>query len=258
MAKLETALVLGASAVRLESSNLSLGIDYEKICKSYFIGYRHLYWCFYNFLLSCVARRDFGKYFPKCEMRKKDFRRAIFIIIVIISLGAVGLILFKKPADWKRYSSADYNFSLSYPGEWTLEEFPQTDLTGRIISLRSPEVFQLLQDYKIDPGNSYNLLVSFWPTINNEYARGGSWIGQRNYSGLDDFFTDENAFKQKIGDITVAGHNAYEVKIGGAGENYGIMIERNGIYELSFSTAWDKSKLGSVEKQILSTFKFLK
>lgn len=219
-------------------------------------------------------------------MNQKGFANIILIVIVVLAVGVVGYFAFVKKsaptaqpaptppqtdnaasstptqknetANWKIYSNSKYNFSLKYPNGWTLEESSQTDLTGRIISLRSPETSQLLNERKIDSGYSYNLVVSFWPTINNEYARGGSWIGQRNYSSLADYFTDKNAFKQKTGSITVAGQNAYEVSIGGAGANYGVMIEHDGIYELSFETAWDKSKLGSTEKQILSTFQFSK
>lgn len=161
-----------------------------------------------------------------------------------------------ETANWKTYSNSKLGFTFKYPTGWTLEESSQTDSTGKIISLRSPETSQLLNERKIDPGYSYNLIVSFWPTINNEYARGGSWLGQRNYTGLEDFFTDKNVPKQKTGSITVGGQSAYEVIIGGAGSSYGIMIEHGGIYELSFTTAWDKSKLGSTEKQILSTFQF--
>lgn len=220
------------------------------------------------------------------NMNEKSFVNIILIVIVVLAVGAVGYFVFVKKSapiaqqtptpsqnnnpvsptptqknetvNWKTYSNSKYNFSLKYPNGWTTEESSQTDLTGRIISLRSPETSQLLNERKIDSGYSYNLVVSFWPTINNEYARGGSWIGQRNYTGLADFFTDKNALKQKIGNTTIAGQNAYEVSIGGAGANYGIMIEHNGIYELSFETAWDKSKLGSTEKQILSTFQFSK
>ena len=218
------------------------------------------------------------------NMNQKGFANIILIVIIVLAVGAVGYFVFVKKstptvqqtstssqtnntasptqkdetANWKTYSSSKYNFYLKYPNGWTLEESSQTDLTGTIISLRSPETTQLLNERKIDPGYSYNLAVSFWPNINNEYARGGSWRGQRNYTNLTDFFTDKNTPKQKVGNIAVAGQNAYEVSIGGAGTNYGVMIEHGGIYELSFGTAWDKSKLGSTEKQILSTFQFSK
>ena len=219
-------------------------------------------------------------------MNQKGFANIVLVVVIVLIVGAVGYFAFVKKsarlaeqtqtttqtnnsvspiptqkdetANWKTYSNSKYNFSLKYPNGWTIEEPTNADTTGRVISLRSPETVQLLNEREIDPGYSYNLVVSFWSNVNNEYARGGSWIDQRNYTSLTDYFTDKNAFKQKIGSITVAGQSAYEVSIGGAGANYGVMIEYNGVYELSFETAWDKSKLGSTEKQILSTFQFSK
>ncbi len=216
-------------------------------------------------------------------MNQKGFTNVVLVLVIFLVVGVIGYFAFVKksaptaqqtptpvqtetvsptpiPEDgtvnWKTYSNSKYNFSLKYPDGWAIEESSRADTIGRVISLRSPEIAQLLQERKIDSGYSYNLIISFWPDINNEYARGGSWIGQRNYTSLVDYFTDKNALKRKTGNINVAGQNAYEVSIGGAGLNYGVMIEHNGIYELSFETAWDKSKLGPVEKQILSTFQF--
>ena len=63
--------------------------------------------------------------------------------------------------------------------------------------------------------------------------------------------------KQKIGNISLNNKEAHEVIIGGHGQNYGVMIENDGIYELSFLRTYDKSKLTAIENQILSTFKFI-
>lgn len=225
------------------------------------------------------------------KMNQKRFTNIILIIVVAMLAGAVGYFVFVKKstpiaqqtptpsqtnnttsptqtqkdetADWKTYSNNKYDFSLKYPKEWILKEFSksETDLTGAIFSLKSSESNQLLNGGTY-PGYEiyeYNLMVSFWPTINNAYARGGSWRNQKNYTNLADFFDDKNAPKQKIGETTIDGENAYEVVIGGFMSNYGIMIEHdNGIYELSFQTASDKSKLSPTEKQILSTFGFTK
>lgn len=214
----------------------------------------------------------------------------ILVIVIVFAVGTIGYFSFiKKPApiaqqtptpaqtnnsvsstptqkdetaNWKTYQNSKYSFSLKYPSTWILEESSQsaTDSTGVIVWFRSPETAQLVKEQKIHPGHSVNLKISFWPSINNEFARGGGSIGDKNYSSLADYFADKNAFQstRKIGDIIIAGQNAYEVSIGGNGVNYGVMIEHSGIYELSFDTAWDKSELGSTEKQILSTFQFTK
>lgn len=164
---------------------------------------------------------------------------------------------FDETIGWKTYTNTVYGFTFKYPSDWVLGETPElVASTGGMLTLQSPTTKQQLTEGKIDPGYSNNFEVSFWSNINNTYARGASWDGQRDYTNLQDFFTDTNAPKHKVGETTVAGQKAFEVTIGGAGQSYGVMLEHNGIYELSFATAWDKSKLGSTEKLILSTFTF--
>lgn len=160
--------------------------------------------------------------------------------------------------DWKTYRNEEYGFEVRYPGEWILKTATQEQLTeGEIISLESSDTQQLLQEKKIVPGYSRNIVISYWSDINNSFAKGGEWIGQWQYKNLADYFSDEMALKKKIGDLTIGNQKAYEVTIGGMLSNHGIMIEHNGIYELSFERSADKSKLGSIENQILSTFKFI-
>lgn len=164
-----------------------------------------------------------------------------------------------KAVAWKTYSNTTYKFSLQYPKAWALEENFGESIDGTVITLKSPEVIKLLKEEKIAPGYSDNVRISFWPTINNIYASGGTWDGKRNYTGLADYFTDKNAFKEKIGkDRVVAGKVAHDVSINGMGAMYGVMIENDGIYELAFPSTAEKEYLGSAEKKIISTFKFLK
>ena len=161
-------------------------------------------------------------------------------------------------SEWKTYENTVLGFSLQYPADWTLVEASSSgDSLGQVISIQSPETAEMLQNGLIDFGYSKDVVVSFWSSINNEYARGGSWVGQREYSGLADYFTDENAPKEKVGIITVDGLPAYEVSIGGAGLAYGVMVENSGIYEISFPTAWGKTQLSTTQQMILSTFLFI-
>ena len=158
-------------------------------------------------------------------------------------------------SDWLTYENDILGFSLQYPADWTLvETSPSEDSSGQVIYIQSPETAVMLQNGTIHPGYAKNVVVSFWSSINNQQARGGSWIGQREYDSLTDYFTDENAPKKKIGEVTVDGLPAYEVSIGGYGLAYGVMVENNGIYEIAFLTAWDKLQLGTIEQEILSTF----
>ncbi|MEK7451845.1 MAG: hypothetical protein AAB664_00750 [Patescibacteria group bacterium] len=205
-------------------------------------------------------------------MHTKNFIKAFFVIVVLFVVCIWGYVQFtKKPvhvsspskqeepmSDWKTYTSTAYHFSLKHPPTWTITEYPDAEKTGRIVDFQSPETMKLLQEKKIDPGYSHDVVMFFWPNINNEYARGGSWIGQRTYANLEDFFTDKQSFKQKTGTIELAGQRAYEISSGGNGLNFGVMLEHDGVYELSFETAWDKTKLTTEQKQILSTFTLLK
>lgn len=194
---------------------------------------------------------------------KRDLLLASLCLLVIaIASLLVNDFLFKPKENWKTYRNERYGFSFSYPKDWLIWEWatPDAGVNGSIVSLRSPETERLFQKGEIYPASSYNLTISFWPSINNEYARGGGFYGEKSHKSLAEYFTDKDTFKskEKIGDLTIAGQKAHEVIIGGAGASYGVMIEYKGIYQLSFETAWDKSQLGSTEKQILSTFRFLK
>jgi len=160
---------------------------------------------------------------------------------------------------WKTYQNTTYGFEFKYPENWILKEkTPNGTNSGRIVSLQSPESKKLLEEKKIDQSYSLNVVISYWANINNESARGGSWVGQREYQDLADYFTDVNSPKKKVGETVIDGLQAYEVTIGGAGQNYGMIIEHNGIYEISFERVWDKLQLGSIEKEILTTIKFTK
>lgn len=196
----------------------------------------------------------------------------VLLLVAIVLTGSIsGYFAFigeldqkSETANWKTYSSSTYNFSLKYPNEWILEEFPQPDFAGRVIALKSPQTIKLLNERKISPGYSHDVVVSFWPTINNEYALGGSWIDQRQYKDLKDSLNDKaSLFKRKIGDTMVAGQEAYEISIVGESSNYGVILEHGGIYELSFETTekdpYDttyRDESGPIQ-QMLSTFQFL-
>lgn len=158
---------------------------------------------------------------------------------------------------WETYTNTTLGFSLQYPAGWTLVETSSGgDAFGQVISIQSPEAAEMEKN-GLNLGYSKDVVVYFWSSINNEYARGGSWIGQREYSSLIDYFTDEQApFIKKVSEITVSGLPAYEVSIGGAGLAYGVMVENDGIYEIAFLTAWDKAQLSSTQQMILSTFSF--
>lgn len=158
-----------------------------------------------------------------------------------------------ETANWKTYTNSSLGFSFKYPQDWTLSNATtEESQSGKIVSLVSPEA----QKQNLPPGYDRNLVVSYFKDMNSDAARGGSWEGQRTYKSLVDYFTDQKAPTENIGETAVDGKKGYEVAIGGFGISFGIMVEYNGIYKLNFSIADSKKDLGSVEKQILSTFKF--
>lgn len=163
-----------------------------------------------------------------------------------------------KPVDtsnWKTYKHTNPAFSLEYPSDWTFTVADADErTTGELISIQSPASAAALRNRTINSEYSNDVTVSFWQDINNEYARGGSWVGVREYSSLADYLTDADAPKSKIGEITIDGYPANEVSIGGAGLEYGVMIQHSGIYEISFPTSWDRSQLSSIQKTILASF----
>lgn len=188
-------------------------------------------------------------------------KRVTLIIIVIISLGLISLVLYngfrtKTNSELKTYENS--NFSFQYPADWVLTEYRTDDTSGRVLTLIKPEVLESLNTNApvVDPGYADELVIYKWDSINNEYAVGGSWEGKRIYNNLADYFSNPNEFRmtQSTGDIMIGNQKAYEVIIGGAGANYGIMYEFDGVYELSFETAWDKSQLSNEQKRIIDSF----
>lgn len=163
-------------------------------------------------------------------------------------------------SEWLVYRNKKLGFEIKYPYFWILSESSNEDFEkyGRVAQFQTPDTDELIKAKKLHPSESYNLVIQYWPNMNNEYARNGSSIEQREYNDLEDFFSDTKFItKHSIGEIMVDNHKAYEVIIGGYGNNYGIMIEKNGIYELSFDRIWDKLKLGEIEKKVIASFKFI-
>ena len=157
----------------------------------------------------------------------------------------------------KTYTNTALGFTFQYPGDWkvTVADPKESTTNYMIVSFQSP---QTRDDASPLPGYNHDLVMYWYPDINNPSALGGSWEGQRVYQNLADFLTDTHSTTEKIGTISVGNQPAYEVLFGGYGSNYGVMIEHNGIYKLSFETAWDKSSLGTSANQVLKTFQFTK
>lgn len=153
------------------------------------------------------------------------------------------------------YTNTKYGYSFKYPKDWVKTE--SADKTT--VTVTTPDTEQLINEKKLAPGYSTNLIVYYYSSVNNEGITGGTWSGKRKYSDLADLLSDTSSTVTKTGVTTVGGSKAYEVTIGGYGATFGIMIERsNGIYQLEFRRHEDRSSLTPEEEAIILSFQFTK
>lgn len=148
-------------------------------------------------------------------------------------------------AGWKTYTSAQYGYSFNYPSNWIIVQGGQNDMTPYAthqLFLRSPETATGVQAKTINPGYSYDLVVSF-------FSDGTAWAGDAGpnsptYSGTT---------------TMIGSQIAKDYIKSGQGQNYAAVVERfPKLWELSFETAWDKTKLTEQQRQVLSSFTFTK
>lgn len=161
--------------------------------------------------------------------------------------------------NWNTYTNTGFSFEISYPNTFLLKENNDTKQkeTGAIAEF-------LVFDGKArnlrgedNPGYFPYLTISYWEDINDDYAKGGSWVGEREYENLEDFFTDDNSTIIKEAEIELSGIKAYEVTVGGYGANYGIMFEHNnGIYRIEFPFVQNPPE-ETIKKKLLSSFKLI-
>jgi hypothetical protein len=158
--------------------------------------------------------------------------------------------------EWEIFSDPRLGISFSYPKGWDLTSHTTATTPGVIF--QSPETAQKVRNHEID---SYDLdfIVETWSDINEKEKYSGSWIGKRVYKDLDDFFSDENSFEERlVGTTTVDGLPAYKVLIGGNGQFFSVFVEHDRLYEFGFVTAWDESYLTPDQQRILSSIRFLR
>lgn len=161
----------------------------------------------------------------------------------------------RESTEWVTYSDPRLGFSFLYPKDWQVQSYATATIPG--LTLRSPETKRKLQNGEL-LGYDFDFTVDVWPDINVAEKNGDQWIGKRIYKNLDDFMTDKKSLEQSTGTTTVDGLPAYEVIIGGDGQFYAVLVEREKLYEFGFQTAWDKTYLTPDQKKILSSIRFLK
>lgn len=175
-------------------------------------------------------------------------------IIIFSPVGKKNIIKISPtspPISWQTYTNDQYGFEFQYPSNWIKEN----ESTNQICFNSSETHFQAIKN-----GYDIDFCVSFSQNINgviNPYT-----TPSVTYEDLNDFYnktsTNPAIEYQWSGLITVNNNNGYKYVSCGHGCYFGIIIENNkGIYEIEFITAFDESKLTDIQKQILSTFKFL-
>jgi hypothetical protein len=159
-------------------------------------------------------------------------------------------------ASWKTYTNDTYGFSFQYPSNWTEKTLAES---AQVI-VSSADTTDLVDKGELHSAYANNLVITRYPSINEDNARGGSSIYMKeSYANLKEYVSDQNALKRKTGETVIDGKTAYEVGIIGYGANFGIMLEKeNNIYEFSFERKASRSELSNEENLILSSFKFTK
>ena len=179
------------------------------------------------------------------------------ILIIFFSFNSQTTIPIQTPtptpivetSTWETYKNDQYGFEFKYPSNWIKE---REGLYS--VDYNSPETHNNKRILGTD------LIVSFGyiPNIDSFLP-----VPTGVYKNLQDYFSKNVSFPEGlreiiyIGQISVNGYIGYKVINGGHYDNFEVLFENDkGIYSLSFQSASDESHLTSVQKQILSTFKF--
>ena len=131
-----------------------------------------------------------------------------------------------ETAGWKTYTNEKYGFSFKYPTDWKIGESTENN-SEMLVYVQSPRKDSSLEFW-------------FWPA--NKYA-------------LDDLYSDGTL--QITGETVVAGQIAYWATLGGAGADYLIALEHNGIYQIKYGSDIYPN-LSHDEIEVVSTFQFTK
>jgi hypothetical protein len=154
-----------------------------------------------------------------------------------------------ETANWKTYRNDEYGFEFKYPKDWTTGYIYKDDVLGRwSVKIISQKWQGFLEDVKA--GKTY--CEGVCGDIEIYYQR------EIGYNTLEEYITKNQEGIEILSQIEFAGQKGYEIKDLGISQWYSILITKdNHLYEISFDHE-EKSSTTEIERQILSTFKFLK
>ena len=166
---------------------------------------------------------------------------------------------FTKTIDhWEVYKNERFGFSFEYPNTYLNipHKFNKDD--GTILSIMSFDgEARSLMDTP-NPGYFTQITISYWDDINNEYLKGGTWVGEKRYSDFEDLLSDsEHTFITKKGTTTISGIKAYVLSMPGEGAYEAIMFESNGgYYRISFPSDYRPID-PAIKQRFLASFRML-
>ncbi|MFH1537063.1 MAG: hypothetical protein ABID45_03685 [Patescibacteria group bacterium] len=158
-----------------------------------------------------------------------------------------------KEKNQQTYASDEYGFKFKYPDSWSLTENKENNYNFPVVSAVSPETQVAFDNKKVLYANDISLY--YYPSVAEEPENQINNLGATNLQNL----IEKNPMITNIGPIMIGNIKASEVIWGGQGSYYTILIEHNShLYKILFGNIDNKSKLNEVEKQIISTFEFIK
>jgi hypothetical protein len=166
------------------------------------------------------------------------------------------------PEGFAEYKNEELGFKFAYPKDWQVVPVSlEGKKSGLVLKLVSPAQKKAYEDFlklgKATEGPyNFDLEFSHWDSINNEYAKAGSYLDEPgSYKNLEDYLANKNSMKHKVGDFNIGAQKVYEVRVAGFSQSYAIMFEKpNGnIYELGFINISGKSDADLTTKKIIDS-----